>query len=93
MQYLGKLKRHLYRLALDGSQIPQVGTELFSPVHGTSVGEVVLAAAAEGGIELLAVLQDDAAQDGRLHLGSADGPSLNLLDLPYELNHDLEIQR
>lgn len=93
MQYLGKLKRHLYRLALDGSQIPQVGTELFSPVHGTSVGEVVLAAAAEGGIELLAVLQDDAVQDGRIHLGSADGPSLSLLDLPYELNHDLEIQR
>lgn len=93
MQYLGKLKRHLYRLALDGSQIPQVGTELFSPVHGTSVGEVVLAATAEGGIELLAVLQDDAAQDGRIHLGSTDGPSLSLLDLPYELNHDLEIQR
>lgn len=93
MQYLGKLKRHLYRLALDSTQAPAAGTELFSPVHGTSVGEVVLAATAEGGVELLAVLQDDAASDGRIHLGSPEGPALHLLSLPYELNHDLEIQR
>ena len=60
MQYLGKLKRRLQRLRLVGSELPAVGSELFSPVHGSSVGEVVLAAQAGDAIELLAVLQDDA---------------------------------
>lgn len=93
MQYLGKLKRRLQRLAMAGDEPPAIGTELFSPVHGSSVGEVVLAARAESGVELLAVLQEDAVADRRLHLGTADGPALSLLDLPYSLDSDREIQR
>ncbi|MBC9249937.1 aminomethyltransferase [Pseudomonas alcaligenes] len=93
MQYLGKLKRRLYRLSLVAGELPQPGVELFSPVHGSSVGEVVLAAQAGQGVELLAVLQEDAKNDGRIHLGSAEGPSLSLLELPYELDADREIQR
>jgi hypothetical protein len=92
MQYLGKLKRRLQRLAFAGEP-PVPATEIFSPVHATSVGEVVLAARAEAGCELLAVLQEDAVADGRLHLGSADGPPLALLNLPYTLDADREIQR
>lgn len=93
MQYLGKLKRRLYRLALASEQLPAPGLELFSPVHSSSVGEVVLAATSDNGCELLAVLQEDAVHDGRLHLGAADGPALSLLDLPYTLDSDREIQR
>ncbi len=93
MQYLGKLKRRLYRLALGEGEAPIPGIELFSPVHQSSVGEVVLAAPAADGCELLAVLQEDAANDGRIHLGAADGPALSLLSLPYTLDADREIQR
>ncbi|EQM67404.1 folate-binding protein YgfZ [Pseudomonas tohonis] len=93
MQYLGKLKRRLQRLALPAGERPQPGAELFSPVHQSSVGEVVLAAPAENGFELLAVLQEDAVNDGRIHLGAADGPALTLLNLPYVLDADREIQR
>lgn len=93
MQYLGKLKRRLHRLRLVGSELPAVGIELFSPVHGSSVGEVVLAAQAGDAIELLAVLQEDAVNDGGIHLGSSEGPTLTLLDLPYQLDADKEIQR
>lgn len=93
MQYLGKLKRRLYRLGLESNELPTAGAELFSPVHGSSVGEVVLAAQAEQGCELLAVLQEDARNDGRIHLGSPDGAPLVLLDLPYALDADREIQR
>jgi len=93
MQYLGKLKRRLYRLSLACDQPPAPATELFSPVHGSSVGEVVLAARAEQGCELLAVLQQDAVEDGRIHLAASDGPTLNLLGLPYTLDADREIQR
>lgn len=95
MQYLGKLKRRLHRLAADSlaAELPAAGLELYSPVHGSSVGEVVLAATTDEGVELLAVLQQDAAADGRLFLGSPDGLPLTLLDLPYTLDADKEIQR
>ena len=93
MQYLGKLKRRLYRLQLDASELPEPGTALFSPTHGSSIGEVVMAAHGEGNIELLAVLQAEAAEDDNLHLGTLEGPRLQQLDLPYELDRDREIQR
>nr|MBP8263102.1 folate-binding protein [Pseudomonas sp.] len=73
--------------------LPAVACELFSPVHGSSVGEVVLAASVDGDTELLAVVQEDAVKDGRLHLGSPDGPDLHMLDLPYVVDADREIQR
>ena len=93
MQYLGKLKRRLYRLQLDASELPEPGTQLFSPSHGSSIGEVVLAAHGGQQIELLAVLQAEAAEAGDLHVGAVDGPALHLLDLPYQLDRDREIQR
>ena len=93
MQYLGKLKRRLYRLKLDASDLPEPGTQLFSPTHGSSIGEVVLAAHTGQDIELLAVLQAEAAESGDVHLGTLEGPALHLLDLPYELDRDREIQR
>ncbi|MCZ4324065.1 YgfZ/GcvT domain-containing protein [Pseudomonas anguilliseptica] len=93
MQYLGKLKRRLYRLELHDNQLPEPATVLFSPPHSSSVGEVVLAARSPAGVELLAVLQDEAALNGVIHLGSAEGSTLSVLDLPYTLDPDREIQR
>ena len=93
MQYLGKLKRRLYRLCLPAGDLPEPGTPLFSPTHGSSIGEVVIAARAEQQIELLAVLQAEAAEGGDIHLGTLEGPGLQLLDLPYQLDRDREIQR
>lgn len=93
MQYLGKLKRRMYRLILENAAPPAPGTELYSPVHGSSVGEVVLASADGQRVELLAVLQQDAVADGRIQLGSLEGPELVLSELPYTLDKDREIQR
>ena len=93
MQYLGKLKRRLYRVQLDASELPEPGTPLFAPSHSSAIGEVVIAARAAEKIELLAVLQAEAAEAGDLHLGTLEGPALHLLDLPYELDRDREIQR
>jgi len=93
MQYLGKLKRRQYRLALDQQDIPAPGAEIFSPTHGSSVGEVVMAANTGTGCELLALLSADAVADDNLHLGSLEGPRLHMLSLPYELDRDREIQR
>lgn len=93
MQYLGKLKRSLYRLSLEATQLPEPGTPLFSPGHNSAVGEVVIAAKADQSIELLAVLQAEAAESGDVRTGSLEGPGLQLLDLPYQLDRDREIQR
>ena len=93
MQYLGKLKRRLYRLSLNADELPEPGTPLFSHSHNSSIGEVVIAAKSDQSIELLAVLQAEAADNGDVHVGTLEGPSLNLLDLPYPLDRDKEIQR
>ncbi|ROM50323.1 folate-binding protein YgfZ [Pseudomonas canadensis] len=93
MQYLGKLKRRLYRLSLDAPEMPEPGTPLFSPSHNSAIGEVVIAAKAGQTIELLAVLQAEAAESGDVHVGTLEGPGLHLLDLPYTLDRDREIQR
>lgn len=93
MQYLGKLKRRLYRLSLETGEVPEPGTPLFSPTHGSAIGEVVIAARAGQSIELLAVLQAEAAEGGNVHVGALEGPALQLLELPYELDRDREIQR
>ena len=93
MQYLGKLKRHLYRLSLASDEVPMPGTPLFAPTHNSAIGEVVIGARSENGVELLAVLQSEAAQAGDVHVGDLQGPALLLLDLPYQLDRDREIQR
>ena len=93
MQYLGKLKRRLYRLSLNAADMPEPGTPLFSASHNSSIGEVVIAAKADQALELLAVLQAEAADSGDVHLGTLEGPGLQLLELPYTLDRDREIQR
>jgi len=75
------------------SPLPAPGTPLFIPTHSSAIGEVVIAAHAEQGIELLAVLTTDAAEAGDIHVGDVQGPELSLLDLPYQLDRDREIQR
>ncbi len=86
MQYLGKLKERLFRLHHDGDA-PSPGAPLYSTVFGDQAcGTVVNAAPApEGGSDMLAVVQMQAAAESTLHLAAPDGPSLTLLDLPYAI--------
>ncbi len=87
MQYLGKLKRRMYRARVDASEQPQPGDGVFAEgSNGQSTGKVVSARRApDGGFELLAVLEIARTHDAPLHLGNAGGPVLELLDLPYAL--------
>ncbi len=73
-QYLGKVKRHLYRLHSD--QALAAGDELHSPDNPEqSCGKVVVAAPSpRGGYDALAVVQSNFA--GNLRLGAKDGPRL-----------------
>lgn len=93
MQYLGRLKRHLQRLQAAADTSLQPGMELFSPVHSSSVGEVVSVARHGGQQELLAVVQDDAVSAGQLFAGSLDGAPLSVLTLAIHSDHDRDISR
>ena len=85
MHYLGRLKQRMYRAHAESAVAP--GTPIFAPdLPGQSTGAVIASAVASaGGCDLLAVLQMSSAAAGVLHLGSATGPTLRLLPLPYAL--------
>lgn len=85
-QYLGKLKKRMYRLALPPDSAALPGADLYSPEFGEqSAGKLVnVAPTADGGYEALAVLQSSAIESP-LHVGAIDGPAAYVLDLPYAL--------
>ena len=90
MQFLGKLKRRMYRARAECEQIPLPGTELYAPgiETGQWVGKVVEAQSSpDGGCEMLAVLLIDKAESGEVHLESESGPPLRILDLPYAVEN------
>ena len=84
-QYLGRLKERMHLFHTEGPP-PSPGTRIFGTVFGDQAcGTVVQAAASpDGGSDLLAVVQLSAL-DGLLRVGTADGPVLAPLALPYPL--------
>lgn len=86
-QYLGKLKKRMYRVQVPAGSAPVPGADLFTPEFGDqSAGKLVnVAPSPEGGFEALAVMQMSCAETGEVRLGSPDGPRLVLLSLPYAL--------
>ncbi len=93
MQYLGKLKRHMYHFSVDDKQLPEIGTLLFSPLRSKALGQVISAAYAETGVELLAVALEEAVYESEIRLAKEDGALLTPLTLPYSLDSEREITR
>lgn len=86
-QYLGKIKRRMYRAHLEG-ELPVAGAHLYAPETGDqSCGTVVRGSPApDGGNEFLAVIQSTCAEAGEVHLDSPSGPRLVFQPLPYALD-------
>lgn len=76
-QHLGRIKRRMFRLAVEG---PAPAVKAALNAGGTKAGEVVLAAAAPSGAECLAVLNLDSRARP---LALADGRGCRMLPLPY----------
>lgn len=84
MQYLGTLKRRMYRAAVQSDERPYPGQEVFVSTTEEPQGSVVEAGPSPSGdFELLAVLNIAAAEGGELHLDDGNGPVLRLEPLPY----------
>ena len=82
-QYLGKVKRRMYRVKIESAFPP--GTDVFTPEAGDQhCGAVVLSAPApEGGFEALLVVQSSGMEANAVHVGKPDGPLALPLPLPY----------
>ncbi len=85
-QYLGKIKRRMFRAALDDAM--PVGIDVFTPEAGDQhCGALVtVAPSPAGGYECLVVVQSSGAEAGEIHVGSPSGPKLRLLSLPYSVD-------
>lgn len=91
-QFRGTLKRRAYPAHTDGE--PTVGQEVFHALDADQPCGLVAACAPRpgGGFDAIVSMQTSAAADaqgGRLTLGSASGPPLALLPLPYPLLEDI----
>lgn len=82
MQYLGKLKRQLFRARITGDQPPEPGETLFcaQSSSGQGAGQVVeCAATPEGGHELLVVAETALVGKAQLQLRDEHGGVLNFI--------------
>ncbi|TCK05620.1 YgfZ/GcvT domain-containing protein [Marinobacterium mangrovicola] len=86
LQHRGILKKPMYRALVSSSERPQPGQALHSEAK-ENIGQVVIAAPTDGdNYELLAVINKEQADNSTVHLESASGPKLTLLELPYTLD-------
>lgn len=88
-QFRGTLKRRAY--VVHGATPMAAGQEVFHNGDAEQpCGTVVqVAAHPAGGFDAIVSLQISAAAQGSLHAGSAEGPALQLLPLPYPLLDDI----
>ncbi len=88
-QYLGKVKRRMYRAHLNADSPLEIAAG--DHVYGTDTpdqacGMIVNAAPAPtGGVDVLAVIQVSSAEVGSVHWKTSNGPSLTLQPLPYPI--------
>jgi folate-binding protein YgfZ len=98
MKYLGKLKRHMYRLSLasspeTGSLKPELtieaGLPLYTPGKQQSIGNVVIAASHPSGSsqEILAVVTEEAITVDEVYLDPNFHQKLKALPLPYAITN------
>lgn len=86
-QYLGKVKRRMYRAKMD-SMLPP-GTDVFTPEAGDQhCGALAsVSPSPDGGYECLVVVQSSGAAAGEVYAGKPGGPPrLTLASLPYAVD-------
>jgi len=88
MQYLGKLKRRMFRVKVDTDDIVKPGDKLFNTDSSSAQGAGQIVSAqqdADGGYSALAVVNISDTESGHLQLHDENGPSLSVEGLPYTI--------
>ena len=87
-QHLGKIKRRMIRVRIDGDDQFHPGAPVFSAQTGEQqCGTVVSCASAPGGgFEALICVQSSTVESGEINLGSPTGPRPTVIPLPYALD-------
>jgi folate-binding protein YgfZ len=89
-QYRGTLKRRAFVFSSTAAAAP--GQELFASTDANQpAGMVVNAASFNGRFLVLAEVKLASLERGSLHLGSAEGPVLTALAMPYRVPHEQEL--
>jgi|GEM_PF-9629 len=86
MQYLGTLKRRMFRVHVDTSEAVNAGDKLFAhgSTSGQGTGQIVSAQPdPDGGYQALAVIDIQDAENKPLQLNDANGPHVSPGELPY----------
>jgi len=89
MQYLGKLKRRMYRIQSQSKTLPLVGDKLYSEFikSGQGTGNIVDAQySASGGIDCLAVISNEAVEKEDVFLDEALQNKATIVDIPYSVD-------
>lgn len=86
-QYLGKLKRRMYRAHINSPAVVMAGDNLFSSdMQNQSCGTVVNAAPSpDGGVDILAVIQISSVEANTVYWKAPDGLPLTMHPLPYKI--------
>lgn len=84
-QYLGKVKRRMYRAQISGATAP--GVHLYAPETGDQhCGTVAMVVPTGNGVgACLVVVQQSCVEAGDVRLERPDGPKVEFLDLPYAI--------
>ncbi len=88
MQYLGKVKRRMFRVLVETSDEVKSGDKLFSKdsKSGQGTGQIINAQLDyNGGYNALAVIDIADAEAGMLQLHDENGPSVTVQPLPYDI--------
>lgn len=91
MQYLGKLKRRMYRAqatTAEGAQLPLPGAEVFNKDVASAVGKIVDAQMVGDGSFRMLLVNAIAAADKPLYLDAQATQPIDLLELPYNLDEE-----
>jgi folate-binding protein YgfZ len=86
-QYLGKLKRRTALVTIASADVAP-GAEVFTPADPDQPCGMVVNTApnGEGGVDALVEMKLDAIEQADVRLGSATGPALQFLPMPYVLD-------
>ena len=84
-KYLGKIKRRMYLANIKTKKIISAGNDLYNNKEQPCGMVVNATPSPEGGYDLLAVIQIDSIQNKPIYWKGLEGPTLEIIPLPYTL--------